>query len=90
MPEIVIPGPWQVHTYGKKVVCVPGTTVGEALAELAGRYPVLAAQIFTAEEGVRRSLHLFLHEREVHNLQGAQTPLAAGDRLIIVLPIGGG
>lgn len=90
LPEIVIPRPLQEHTGNQKRITVQGGTVGEALAELVNRYPALAEYIFSSEGGVRPSLHLFLREREVHNLQGQDTPLTAGDRLILVLPIGGG
>lgn len=90
MPEIVIPRPLQVHTGGQKRIAVQGATVVEALDNLVDRYPALRAHIFTVEGAIRPSLHLFLGEQEVHNLQGRPTPLAGGDRLIMVLPIGGG
>ena len=90
MPEIIVPGPLQEHTGDQKRVTVQAATVGEALAALVARYPALAEHVFTAEGTIRPSLHLFLGEREVHNLQGPETPLAATDRLIMVLPIGGG
>lgn len=90
LPEIIIPRPLQEHTAGQKRVTVEGATVGQALVALLGRYPALAEHVFTAEGTIRPSLHLFLGEREVHNLQGPETPLAATDRLIMVLPIGGG
>lgn len=90
MPEIVIPRPVQVHTGGQKKIAVQGATVGAALDNLVDCYPALRAHIFTREGAIRPSLHLFLGEREVHNLQGRPTPLASRDRLIMVLPIGGG
>lgn len=90
MAEIIVPTPLQVHTDGQKRIVVQATTVGEALAALVTRYPALAEHIFSAQGAIRPSLHLFLDEREVQSLQGRETPLAAGDRLIMVLPIAGG
>ena len=90
MPEIILPRPLQTHAGGQKRIMVEGATVGEALAELVARYPLLAEYIFTAEGSVRPSLHLFLREKEVQSLQGSETSLAPAERLIMVLPIGGG
>jgi molybdopterin converting factor small subunit len=39
---------------------------------------------------LRGGLHLFLGERDVQSLDGLATPLPAGARLILVLPISGG
>ena len=90
LPAIIIPGPWRGHTAGQKEVVVHGATVGEALADLVSQYPTLAEQIFGGGGEMRSSLHLFLGETEVQSLQGQATKLTAGDRLVLVLPIGGG
>ena len=90
MAEIVIPQPFRRHTGGASRVEVSGRTVGAALDELIANFPGLRDELFAEAGMLRGGLHLFLGERDVQSLDGLATPLPAGARLILVLPISGG
>ena len=90
MAEIVIPQPFRGHTGGASRVEVPGRTVGAVLDELIARFPGLRDELFIQAGVLRGGLHLFLGERDVQSLDSLATPLPAGARLILVLPISGG
>ena len=90
MPKILIPTPLRQFTAKENAVSVPGATVGEALEALAGRYPDLRQQIFTAEGKVRSFVNVYLNDDDIRYLQKDATPVAAGDTLSIVPSIAGG
>ncbi len=90
MAEIIIPQPFRRHTSGASRVEVSGRTVGAALDELIANFPGLRDELLAEAGMLRGGLHLFLGERDVQSLDGLATPLPAGARLILVLPISGG
>ena len=64
--------------------------VGAALDELITNFPGLRDELFAGAGMLRAGIHLFLGERDVQSLDGLATPLPAGARLVLVLPISGG
>lgn len=90
MTTIRIPTPLRPFTGGSKEVPVDGMTVGAALAELADRYPAIRPHLYNGDGALRSYVLLFHNDRDVRDLQGLGTPVASGDRLMIVPSIAGG
>ena len=87
---IRIPTPLRSYTNDMNEVEVSASTVGDALAGLARRYPNLKHHLYNEEGKLRPYVNVFLEEEDVRTLQGEQTPVEDGDRLMIVPSIAGG
>jgi MoaD family protein len=90
MVTLRIPTPLRPYTEGVSEINVQGTNVSEALNELTTQYPAIATHIFTEAGELRSFVNLFLNEEDVRHLQGVETEIKAGDRLMIIPSIAGG
>ncbi len=88
--SILLPAPLHGAARGVGELEADGETVGAVLASLLERHPVVA-RLFLAKGGVpRRGVGLFLNGHDVRALRQLDTPVAAGDRLAVVLLMAGG
>ncbi|MGD2163206.1 MAG: MoaD family protein [Anaerolineales bacterium] len=90
MNRIRIPTPLRAYTGGEKEVQVSGETVGQAMRELARQYPSVRTHLFNDGEQLRPYVNLFLNDEDIRNMDGENTPINEGDRLMIVPSIAGG
>jgi molybdopterin converting factor small subunit len=90
MTTLRIPTPLRAYTGGQSDVPVSGATAGEALTELVAQFPALKQHLFKEDGELRMFVNLFKGEENIKDLQGLQTPLGAGDRLMIIPSIAGG
>ena len=90
MTTIRIPTPLRPYAEGQSEVSVAGSNVGEALNDLVSKFPALKKHIFNDADQLRPFVNLFLGEEDVRHLQGVDTPLADGDKLMIIPSIAGG
>ena len=91
MPVAVrIPPVWRKSTRGKAEVQVEGETVREALISLAQQWPEIGGRLYGADGQVAQGLSVFLNHESIKHLQGPETPVAAGDRIMILIAIAGG
>jgi len=90
MVVIRVPAPLRGFTSGAREIEVQGKTVASALSDLAARHPALRPHLFDDRGDLRPFVNLFLNEKDVRMLQGTETPLSEGDRLMIVPSIAGG
>ena len=90
MPILKIPTPLRAYTDGRAEIDVAGTNVAEALAHLIEQYPALKAHLYSAEGQLRPFVNLFVGENSIQDLQGLQTPLDEGTRMILIPSIAGG
>ena len=89
-PAVRIPGMLLSATEGADVIEVDARTVGGILAELKGRFPLLAEQLFGPDGQVVPSITLFLGEDDVRFLSGPETLVAPGQELTILPALSGG
>lgn len=75
---------------GKEKVRVHGPSMGEALLGLAAAYPLVGARIMGPGGELRRHVNLFVGERNIRDLQGLDTRLAAGDTIFVIPAVAGG
>jgi len=90
MATLRIPTPLRAYTGGQSELSVSGATAAEALAELVGQYPAIQPHLFKEDGELRMFVNLFKGEDNIKDLQGLQTPLGEGDRLMIIPSIAGG
>jgi len=78
---------------GEDVVAVDlaadGATVGAALRALTAAHPALAPLVWRGER-FNDQLVAFLNQDDVRRLQGLDTPVRAGDRLMLITAVEGG
>lgn len=90
MSTIRIPTPLRSYTKGETELNVNGSTVGEALADLTNQYPDLAVHLYDDSGVLRAFVNVFINEENIRHLQGVETPLTKGDKLMIIPSIAGG
>ena len=90
MTTLRIPTPLRPYAEGQSEITVQGVTVGEALNDLVTQFPDLKKHLFAETEELRPFVNLFLGDEDVRHLQGVDTPLKEGDKLMIIPSIAGG
>ena len=90
MTLITIPTPLRPYTEGQKEVHIEGETVGLAIKDLATRYPGLNQHLFNEEGVLRPYVNIFVNQEDIRILEGENTLISEGDRLMIVPSIAGG
>lgn len=90
MTTIRIPTPLRQYTGGQAEIAVNGGNVGAILSDLTGQHPSLKPHLYTEAGELRAFVNVFLNDEDVRHLQGAETPVKASDKLMIVPSIAGG
>ncbi|HSO26757.1 MAG TPA: ubiquitin-like small modifier protein 1 [Anaerolineales bacterium] len=90
MSTLRIPTPLRPYANGQSEIEITGATVGDALGELTQRYPALKTHLFSEDGELRAFVNLFLNAEDVRQMQGVQTPIKEGDKLMILPSIAGG
>jgi MoaD family protein len=90
MTILRIPSPLRPYADGASELQIQAENVGQAIDELTEKYPSLRTHLFSEEGELRPFVNLFLNEEDVRHLQGQQTPLQDGDKLMILPSIAGG
>jgi sulfur-carrier protein len=85
-----IPPVLRAHVGDAKQVDASGSTVGEVIGDLVGRYPGLADQLRAADGGLHRFVNVYLNGSDVRYLEGLETPVADSDTLVILPAMAGG
>lgn len=67
-----------------------GADVLAALRGLAAAFPSVAERLFTTAGAVRRDVSVLVNGGNIVRRKGLQTPLAHGDRMTLLPPVGGG
>ncbi len=90
MTTLRIPTPLRPYTSGKSEVTVTGTKISEVLTDLASQYPAIKPHLFNDGGGLRPFVNLFVGEDNIKDLQGVDTPIKDGDRIMLIPSIAGG
>lgn len=90
MTTLRIPTPLRTYTDGKSEVNVNGAKISEALADLTAQYPAIKPHIFSEGGDLRPFVNLFVGEHNIKDLQGVNTPIKDGDRVMLIPSIAGG
>ena len=90
MVRIFIPTPLRKFTADKSIVEVQAGTIAEAIEGLAKSFPELDQHLFDTDRNIRKFVRIFLGDQDIQQLNGAATPLKAGDEVSIIPAIAGG
>jgi sulfur-carrier protein len=75
---------------GLKEVEAPGGDVGEVLRSVAAQHPATESQLFAEDGGLNRYVNVYLNDEDVRVLEGLETSVSAGDRVVILPAMAGG
>ena len=88
--RILIPTPLRPFAGKQEVVEVEGTTVGDALQGLVGRYGDLRRHLYNEDGRLRSFVNIYVNDEDIRHLDREQTALSAGDTISIVPSVAGG
>jgi len=90
MPVLRIPTPLRAYTNGQSDVNVNGANISDALTDLTTQYPGLKPHLFNEGGDLRPFVNLFVGENNIKDLQGVDTPIKDGEKIMLIPSIAGG
>lgn len=90
MTTLRIPTPLRPYAEGASEIEVQAENVGLALTELTTRYPSLEKHLFLKTGELRAYVNLFVNDEDIRHLNGINTSIKPGDKLMIIPSIAGG
>ena len=90
MPILRIPTPLRAYTDGKNEVNVNGSNISDALVDLTTQYPALKPHLFNEGGELRPFVNLFVGENNIKDLQGVDTPIKDGEKIMLIPSRAGG
>ncbi|HMR99763.1 MAG TPA: MoaD/ThiS family protein [Anaerolineales bacterium] len=90
MTILRIPTPLRPYTNGKNEVNVSGANISEALNDLTNQFPNIKPHLFNEGGELRPFVNIFIGENNIKDLQGVDTPVKDGERLMLIPSIAGG
>jgi len=90
MPILRIPTPLRAYTDGKSEVTVTGSNISDVLADLTTQFPSLKPHLFNEGGDLRPFVNLFVGENNIKDLQGVDTPIKDGEKIMLIPSIAGG
>jgi sulfur-carrier protein len=87
--EVRIPTILRTYTGGEKAVEGSGSTLGELLIDLDGRYGGLRERLVD-DAGLRRFVNVYLNDEDVRFLGGLAAPVNDGDTVTVLPAVAGG
>ena len=75
---------------GVRAVEATGATVGEAIADVADRFPALGPRLRDAEGRPYEFVVFYLNDEDIRLISGFDTPVQPGDEVTIVPAVAGG
>ena len=90
MPVLRIPTPLRAYTNGKSEVNVNGSNIADVLTDLTTQYPALKPHLFNEGGELRPFVNLFVGENNIKDLQGVNTPISDGEKIMLIPSIAGG
>lgn len=90
MPVVCIPAAYRRFTDQIGELPTDAATVGEALNELAAKYPDLGSMILHDDGAVRPVVKVYVGETDIETLGGLETELGPREEIVLLPPIAGG
>jgi molybdopterin converting factor small subunit len=85
LPSILTP-----FTAGANSLTAAGTTVGQAISDIAVRYPELEARLRDERGAPYPFVTFYLNDEDIRFLAGFDTEITEGDELTVVPAVAGG
>ncbi len=90
MPIVRFPALMKYYVDNQSEFFVAGTTISELLNNIIGRYPELKPHLLDSMGELRRHFNIFVNGVHVRELDGMQTALQEGDKVILMASAAGG
>ena len=90
MTVLRIPTPLRAYTNGQSEVTVNGSNIYDSLIDLTTQYPALKPHLFNEGGDLRPFVNLFVGENNIKDLQGVDTPIKDGEKIMLIPSIAGG
>jgi sulfur-carrier protein adenylyltransferase/sulfurtransferase len=90
MPKILIPTALRPYAGQRDAVVVPGSTVGEAMANAMAQFPELKKHLYGGDGRLRSFVNVFVGDEDIRAQQNEQTPVKEGDEISVIPSIAGG
>jgi molybdopterin converting factor small subunit len=75
---------------GSRAIEASGATLGDAVSDVATRYPALAPRLRDAKGDPYEFVVFYLNDEDIRLLGGFATPVSDGDEITIVPAVAGG
>ncbi len=75
---------------GRSTIEAAEGTLGDVVAEIAGRFPLLAPRLRDAAGGPYPFVTYYLNDEDIRFRDGFATPVGEGDEITVVAAIAGG
>ncbi len=90
MPIIRFPALMKFYVDNQVEIEVRGSSVAELIENVLVRYPALKPHLFDSTGGLRRHFNIFVNGIHLRDLNGMDTPLKDGDKIILMASAAGG
>ena len=88
--SILVPAALRAYTERQAEIEVAGSTAGEAIADLAAKYPDIRKHIYKDDDNLRDFINVFIGDTNIKELDGLKTQIKDGDTVMLVPAIAGG
>ncbi len=90
MAQIIIPTPLRKFTNNESTFDTKGTTVKEAIADLANTHSGLAKHLLDEQNNIRSFIRIYVGDEDINSLQKDATAIADNTVVSIIPAIAGG
>ena len=90
MSTVRIPPVLRASAGGEKQIVIDGSTIGEVLTALVGRYPALGSQLLTEDGELNRFVNVYVGNDDVRFLDNLATPTPDGTQISVIPAVAGG
>ena len=87
---ISIPTALRQFASGQSQIEVEAATAGEALNQLTSVHTALRRHLFSDQNALRNFVNVYVNDQDIRHAAGPETPVKAGDTIMIVPAIAGG
>jgi molybdopterin converting factor small subunit len=88
--SILVPAALRAYTDRQAEIEAAGGTAGEAIADLAAKYPDIRKHLYKDDNNLRDFINVFIGDTNIKELNGLATPVKEGDTVMLVPAIAGG
>ena len=90
MATVRIPIPLRRYTNGQSKAQTSGGNVTEIINNLETQFPGVKSRLCDETGQIKRYVNVFVNDKEIRTLQGADTPVTDADEVSIVPAMAGG
>ena len=78
------------YASGQSTVDAEGSTVGEVVEDLVGRYPGMGGHLRAPDGGLHRFVNVYVNDEDVRYQGGLEAKVGEGDEVSILPAVAGG